>query len=78
MKYSMNGIVKISNCHKAAPLLAGLLFLIAAICFFPLLLLFIPFYFYPGPEPATPVFAANRTVASLQAAVKRRERSPPQ
>jgi len=77
MKYTMNGIMKISNSHNAVPFLAGLLFLIVAICFFPLLLLFIPFFFYPGPEPATSVFAAKRTAASLQAAVKQRERSPP-
>ncbi|MBU4267390.1 MAG: hypothetical protein KJ808_00865 [Acidobacteria bacterium] len=78
MKHNMNGIVKISNSHNAVPLMAELFFLIVAICFFPLLLLFIPFYFYPGPEPATPVFATNRTVVSMRTAVKRRERSPPQ
>lgn len=78
MKYTMNEIMKISNSHNAMPLLAGLFSLIVAICFFPLLLLFIPFYFYPGPEPATPVFATNRAVVSMRTAIKRRERSPPQ
>jgi hypothetical protein len=74
----MNGIVKTLNSHNAVPLLAGLFFLIVAICFFPLLILFISFFFYPGPEPATPVFAANKALTSLQAAANRRERSPPQ
>jgi hypothetical protein len=78
MKFSMNGIVKNLNNHNAIPLLAGLFILIVAICFFPLLLLFIPFYFYPGPEPASLVFATNRTVASLQPTITLRERSPPQ
>ena len=77
MKYSMNGNMKISNSRNAVPLLAGLFFLIVVICFFPLLLLFIPFYFYPGLEPAISVFAVNRAVASLQATVKQRERGPP-
>ncbi len=77
MKYTFNGIVNNLNSHNVVPLLAGLFFLIVAICFFPLLVLFILFCFYPGPAPATPVFATHHTVVSMQAAVKRRERSPP-
>jgi hypothetical protein len=77
MKHNLNGIVKISNSQNAVPMLTGLLFLIVAICFFPLLLLFIPFYSYPEPEAAAPVFTANNALASLQAAANRRERSPP-
>jgi hypothetical protein len=74
----MNGIVQTLNSHNAVPFLTGLFFLIVAICFFPLLILFIPFYFYPGPAPATPAFATDRTVVSIRTAVKRHGRSPPQ
>lgn len=74
----MNGIVKIANNHKGMPLLGSLFFLVLGICFFPLLLLFIPFFFYPGPEPVIPLFAPNSTFASLHAVARQRDRSPPQ
>lgn len=78
MKYAVDGILKTFNNHNAVSLLPGLFFLIMAICFFPFLMLFFLFYFYPGPEPKIPVFAVNKALASLQAAATRRERSPPQ
>jgi hypothetical protein len=77
MRHPMNGIMKTLNNHNAVSFLTGLFFLIVAICFFPLLILFIPFYFYPGPAPAFPAFAANRVAISIRTAVKRHERSPP-
>jgi hypothetical protein len=74
----MMGIREISNSHSALNLLAGLFFLLLAVCYFPLLLLFIPFFFYPGPEPVIPLFAADSTVTSSPRAARQRERSPPQ
>jgi hypothetical protein len=73
----MNENVKIVINHKGMPLLGSLLFLVLGICFFPLLLLFIPFFFCPGPEPVIPLFAASNSLTSFPRAAKQRERSPP-
>jgi hypothetical protein len=55
-----------------------LLLLILAILISPLLLFFLPLILHLGPETANAAATTHRAIVSKQAAVRRRERSPPQ